>query len=289
MDVLIAGLGVGCIYASIALGFSVIAYVTRIANFAQGSIAMVAAYVLFVAAGPLPVWLGLVLAALAGGVVAVIVQVVAVKPVGEDLTSHTWLLSIIGSTIVLESLAGVFFGHAARVAVNVPGAEGSLIVGGVYVPRQYLAMAIFLAISVVVVEVLFSSRYRLGRALSAVASDEEAAMLMGIPAGRIKTTAWLAGGILAGLAGVLSAPVLVLSPNMATHIGILAIIAAVVGGIGRIGLAPVTGGLLLGLIEVYAQSILGGQWSVIAAVVLLSVVLLVRPQGVVPAQTLRTA
>jgi branched-chain amino acid transport system permease protein len=285
VNTLVAGLGIGCIYAAIALGFGIISYVTGIANFAQGSVAMVGAYALAVGTGVLPVPLLVLACLLVGGVAAVAIQYLAVYPVRHEIHNHTWLLSVIGMSIVLESGAGVLFGYDPRPAAPPPGSGHSLLLGGVRVPSDYLLMAAFLVVAVIAVELLLARRHWFGRALRAVAADEEAATLMGIPAPAIKTAAWFVGGCIAAAAGALAAPTLSLSPNMASHVGILAIIAAVVGGLGRVGLAPVVGGLTLGVVEVWAQSTFGGAWSGIVAVAVLSVLLIARPQGLLPQVT----
>jgi branched-subunit amino acid ABC-type transport system permease component len=283
MDTIVAGLGVGCVYAAIALGFGVISYVTGIANFAQGAVAMVGAYVAYSVVGAeAPLAVAVVAALAAGAAAGVVIQLVAVAPLRGERESLTWLLSIIGASLALEGGAGLIYGYDQRVAVTFPHTAGATDVLGVAVPRLYLVLAAALALAVLVVELLFSRRHTLGRSLRAVAADETAATLVGIPSARIHAAAWGFGGLLAAGAGLLAAPLLVLSPNMGSHVGILAIIAAVVGGVGRIGLAPVLGGMILGLVQVEAQSHLGGQWSNVAAVGVLSAVLIVRPQGILP-------
>jgi len=248
MDLLIAGFGVGCVYASLALGFAVISYVTGIANFAQGALAMVAAYVLYsTTAAGLPLLIAIGVAVAAGAAGAVMIQYLAVIPLRGEFESHTWLLSIIGMSLALEGLAGYLYGYDQRVAVELPGTGGNVTILGTTVPTLYLWMGALLVVSVLAIELLFWRGHTLGRSLRAVAADDVAAELVGIRSGRIRTAAWCVGGVLAATAGVFIAPLLVLSPNMGHTVGLLAVVAAVVGGIGRIGLAPVVGGLLLGL------------------------------------------
>ncbi|MEU8802420.1 branched-chain amino acid ABC transporter permease [Spirillospora sp. NPDC048819] len=290
MNSLVAGLGVGCMYALLALGFAVIAHVTGIANFAQGTIAMVAAYALFsLADAGLALPLAVILALLSGAVCAALVHLIAVKPLRGEHESFTWLLSIVGVSFALEGLAGFAYGYDERVAVRLPGVKGSVDMAGVSVERLYLLMAVLLVVAVILVELLFARWHATGRALRAVAADPTSAELAGVRSARLKMAAWCAGGAIAAVAGIVSAPMLVLSPNMGHTVGLLAVIAAVVGGMGRIGLAPVIGGLLLGVTQISAQSAFGGEWTQIVSVVVLSGVLILRPQGLLPERHGRAA
>jgi branched-chain amino acid transport system permease protein len=283
MDTLIAGVGTGCVYALLALGFGVIAYVSGIANFAQGSVAMVAAYALFSSTEHgLGMGWGVVAALIAGGVTAVIVQLAAALPARHREHGQTWLLAVIGMSIAIEGLAGALFGFEPRSAIILPGASGSHQIGHIQIPSVYIVLACTLICAVVLVEVVFSPVHRFGRAARAVAGDPMAARLVGVRSWWTTTVAWLIGGALGGVAGVLAAPVLQLSPGMGTNVGLLAVIAAIVGGLGRIGAAPVLGGLILGVIEAAASRWAGGQWSTIVAVGVLAMLMLIRPDGLMP-------
>jgi branched-chain amino acid transport system permease protein len=120
----------------------------------------------------------------------------------------------------------------------------------------------------------------LGKALRAVSQDIEAASLMGINVNMIVAVTFLIGFGLAGLAGVLLGPILLVSPFMAERANLKAFAIIVMGGFGNVE-GAIIAGLVLGLVESLASGFLIGAWSESIAFVMLIAVLLVRPTGLV--------
>jgi branched-chain amino acid transport system permease protein len=125
----------------------------------------------------------------------------------------------------------------------------------------------------------FVNATKLGRGIRAVAQDVETAQLMGVNVTRIIMVTFLLGGILAGAAGMLYGIFFeTVRYNFGFIPGIKAFTAAVMGGIGNVR-GALLGGLLLGLLEAYGASYLGGKWTDVFAFTMLVVVLMVRPTG----------
>jgi branched-chain amino acid transport system permease protein len=125
----------------------------------------------------------------------------------------------------------------------------------------------------------FVRRSRLGRGIRATAQDVETAQLMGVDIDRVIALTFLLGGLLAGAAGFLNAMLYETARfNIGFLPGVKAFTAAVLGGIGNIR-GALLGGLVLGLLETYGATVLGGQWKDVFAFVVLVLVLLVRPTG----------
>jgi len=127
----------------------------------------------------------------------------------------------------------------------------------------------------------FITRTRLGRGVRAVAQDPTTATLMGVNRERVIMLTFVIGGIVAGIGAtlyIMYRPATVIY-NGGFLLGIKAFVAAVLGGIGNLR-GALLGGLLLGLIEAYGQTLFGGQWRDVVAFVLLIVVLMFRPTGI---------
>jgi branched-chain amino acid transport system permease protein len=128
---------------------------------------------------------------------------------------------------------------------------------------------------------MFINRTRLGRGVRAVAQDPDTATLMGVNKERVITLTFLIGGLLAGAAALFY---MMKIPQGAAYqggfiLGIKAFTAAVLGGIGNLR-GALLGGLVLGVVENYGQSLFGGEWRDVVAFVLLVLILMVRPTGI---------
>jgi branched-chain amino acid transport system permease protein len=275
----LSGLSQGCVYALVALGFVLIYKATEVANFAQGELMMVGAYLQFTLVGfgiapVLALPLTLLLAAGVGGAI----ERVVIHPLADE-PPFVLVTVTIGLGIVLRAATGMIWSHDTY-AFPSPIPDATWRVGGVVVSSVDL-FAFAATAAVTVLLYLFFHRTRLGTAMRAVAQNRYAAQLMGVRVQHIFTLTWALSAMVAALGGVVLADISYLHTNM-SYIGLAAIPAAVLGGLESIP-GALLGGLVVGLLEnlagTYLDPHLGGGLKEVFAFVVLLGVLLVRPTG----------
>jgi branched-chain amino acid transport system permease protein len=280
LNVALAGLASGAIYALLAMSYNVIFATTGVLNFAQGQLLMVGAmvgYELRVVAG-WPLAAALVGAVLAGAALAAVEEVLAVRPArAGGRGALGWVLSTLGFAIVLQSTFALAFGATIN---NVPAilSDAPTNVGGVLLVPQQLGL-VGLAVAVAI---LFAVLYRgtlLGRALEAVEQDSEAAALRGLPVRALATLSFAGGGAIAALAGFAASPLVGAYPAMGLIFALKGFVAAAVGGIPDMR-GALLGGLGLGIVEAFAAQWVGAGYRNAAVFATLLLVLAVRPVGI---------
>jgi len=276
----VSGLAQGCVYALVALGFVLIYKATEVANFAQGELMMVGAYIhysLVVFAG-LDSLLALPLTLLLAGLLGATVERALIHPLADE-PPFVLLTVTIGLGILLRATTGMIWSHDTHKFPS-PVPDGSYTLGGVIVSSVDL-WAFGATALVTALLYMFFHWTRLGTAMRAVAQNRYAAQLMGIRVQRIFTLTWALSAAVAALGGMVLADASYLHTNMG-FIGLVALPAAVLGGLESIPGALI-GGLVIGLAEnlagAYLDPFLGGGVKEIFAFVLLLGVLLVRPTG----------
>lgn len=252
---LVTGLGLGSMYGLIALGFTLTFAVSGTVNFAQGSTLMLGAvlvHMLAVTAGvPMPV---AVVVALAGCALwGLVVERVAIRPFVQR-GSNAWLMASMALGIVLDNLAMVAFGKEPRALPSIL-ADEPWVIGGVGVfPLQILIPVIGVGLAALVQLAL--ARTGLGLRLRASVQNADAARLMGVDVTTLVAGTYAVAAVLAGVAGVLVAPLFNVAYDMGTIFGIKALAVAILGGLTR-PWGVVGAGLLYGLVEAGTTTILG--------------------------------
>lgn len=276
LQALVSGLTQGGLYSLIALAFSIIYMTTRTINFAQGEVLMIAAYAYFFAnvSGGLPWPVALVVALAVGAAAALVIQLIAIAPLGkfDPNTNIGWILTTLSLSLIAVEVARNFFGEQAKTIKPVIGGDAIFSIE----PKQYLVLVVGMVLAVVL-EILHS-KTQLGRALRATAHDKATASLMGINTTGMVIYSFALAGVLAGVGGWLLAPIIFVSPDMGTLVGLTAFIAAVVGGIGSTKGALV-GGLTIGLVEKTATFLGFGDWTTSVVFASLVVILVLKPTG----------
>jgi len=277
VQLLVSGLALGSMYALVALGYHMTWATSRTMNFSQGHVLMLGAVVAWgvhVGAGwPLAV---AVVAALAGcGVFGVLVERLAVRPFFRA-GSPLWLLSTIALGIILENVALLTFGKDARAFPSALALRPMFVLGAGVYPQELLLPVVGLAL--MAGTQLFYHRTPYGRQLKAVAWDAEAAALMGVDVPRAVAVAYTVSAILAGVAGVLLAPLLNVSATMGTLIGLKAFAVAIIGGLTSAG-GIVVAGLAYGVIEAGVAGYASSGAREIVGFALVIAMLIVRPWG----------
>jgi branched-chain amino acid transport system permease protein len=282
----LSGIVFGMIYAAIALSLVLIWRGTRLLNFAQGGMAMFTTYVAIeVIYKTHNYWAGFVVALAAGLVLGAASELTVVRPtVGKpELNS---VIVTIGLLILIEGLAGIFFGGGYRsypAAFSITG----LKVGST--PLGVSRFDVFVALAVLATTLVLAVAFRYttaGLRMRAAAFNATIARLSGIRVARVLTVGWALAGLLGALAGVLVTPSTFLYPNSMDAIFVLGFTAAVIGGLDS-PVGAVVGGLLLGVGLSYVGGYLGSNVVNLFALGILVAVLMARPDGLFAGARLR--
>jgi branched-chain amino acid transport system permease protein len=285
LQLVITGLALGSMYGLVALGYHITWVTSRTMNFSQGDAVMagaVVAYGLYVGLGwPfLPTVLGTLLAL---GFFGVAIERLAVRPFFRA-ASPAWLLSTIAFGIIAQNTAMLVFGKDARAFPSALTARPILVGGAGFYPQELLIPAVGLLLMAGVQ--LFYHRTPYGKQLKAVAWNAEAAGLMGINVPRAVMAAYALSALLAGIAGILLAPVLNVAATMGAIIGLKAFAVAIIGGLGSAA-GIVVAGLGYGLVESFVAGYLSTGAREIVGFALVILVLVVRPWGLLGARPTR--
>ncbi len=276
---LVNGLVVGSVYALVALGYTMIYGILGIINFAQGEIYM---YGAFGAVLTLSATGNLGLAVLAGIVSACIVGVLLERIAFRPLRgTHPLipLISAIGASILLSSLARLLFGTDDRsFPLEFHPTSHSIFGAAQITGLQLVIMCV--SVGLMVILTLFVNLTKHGKAILAVAMDSDAARLSGINVNRAYVITFLLGSGLSGVAGILMAVYYnATSFSMGTLPGLKAFSAAILGGVGSIP-GAIIGGLVLGVAENLGAAYISSNFKDAFAFIALVLVLIIRPRGI---------
>ena len=245
---LISGLSAGSIYALIAQGYYITYITTGALNFGQGEFLMIGAlfgFTCYVTLG-LPYALAILAVMLLVGLMGAVLERTAIRPVMTHALSLSWVLSTVAVSIILKNAALNLWGPEQ---IKFPSPFGEKVVhigsAGIY-PQELIVLVV--ALGAVVAVQIFLRRSILGKALMAVAFNRNAAAMMGINVRGMIILSFVLSSALAGLGGILIAPITFAWAYMGTLPGIKAFAAAIFGGLENpIGI--LVGGLAIGLLE----------------------------------------
>jgi branched-chain amino acid transport system permease protein len=274
---IISGLGLGSMYGLIALGFHVTYVVSNTVNFSQGSAVMLGAVLGYTFAVTLgwPLALAVAMALLLCALFGLVVERALVRPFA-DRGSNAWLMATVAGGIVLDNAVLFTFGKEPRSFPSVLAAKPVEIFGAGVYPLQLLIPVVGLAIALGLQ--LTFHHTRLGKALLAVVQNSDAARLMGINVRLAVAASFMISTALAGLAGLLIAPLFNVNSDMGTLFGIKAFAVAILGGITS-AWGVMLAGLAYGLIETLVTSFFGSVYTQIVTFSLVIVALAVTPNG----------
>ncbi|HWK44008.1 MAG TPA: branched-chain amino acid ABC transporter permease [Stellaceae bacterium] len=277
-QLLFTGLGVGAIYALVALGFVLIYRATNVVNFAQGEFAMLGAFLMVIFFGDLglPYGLGLVISLIVMAIFGAGFNLVVYYP----LRHRPYLpvvISTIGASILMSNGMLALYGPAPQTLPNLLDLPG-LLIGGVFLDSQYI-LIICVTAALVGFQYVFFEKTLLGKKLQATSQDKEMASLLGIPVATMIMITFVYSALLGGLAGMLVAPILFVSIGMGGLISLKAFAASIIGGFGDVA-GAVVGGLSLGVIETFGAAYISVPYKDAFAFLVLFAFLLVRPQGI---------
>jgi branched-chain amino acid transport system permease protein len=278
MQLLFTGIGIGAIYALVALGTVMIYRATNVVNFAQGEFAMVGAYCMVVTTSVLgwPYWLGILVSLIAMAVFGAIFNLGVYYPL-RNRSFLPVIISTIGASILLTNGMLATYGPEPESLPGVFDSQGFNI-GEVYLDSQYI-LIIAVTIVLVVLQYFFFEHTLLGKKMHATSQDKEMASILGIPVARMIMLTFIYSALLGGIAGILVAPVLFVSVGMGSPIALKAFAASIIGGFGDVK-GAIVGGLALGVIETFGAAYISVPYKDAFAFLVLFAFLLIRPQGI---------
>lgn len=280
LSYLISGISLGSVYAIIALGYTMVYGIAKMLNFAHGDVIMVGAYISFCTTSYLGLspLVSVLLAIVVCTVLGIAIERLAYKPL-RQAPALAVLITAIGVSYFLQNAALLIWGSSSKTFSSVVGDwsvklfDDQLTITGVTIVTVLACVVIMVALT------LFTTKTKLGTAMRAVSEDKGAAQLMGISVNSTISLTFAIGSGLAAIAGVLLCSAYpMLMPTTGSMPGIKAFTAAVFGGIGSIPGAMI-GGILLGIIEIFAKAYISTQLSDAVVFAVLIVVLLVKPDG----------
>jgi branched-chain amino acid transport system permease protein len=277
-QLLFQGIGIGAVYALVALGFVLIFRATNVVNFAQGEFSMVAAYLMVVCSVDLglPYWLSFLIALAGMVVIGAIFNITVYYPL-RHRTYLPVIISTIGASIFMANTTLALYGPQPQVLsgwFDTPGFQ----VGPVYLDSQYL-LIIAVTICLVAFQYWFFEKTLLGKKLQATSQDKEMASLLGIPVAMMIMLTFIYSAVLGGIAGILVAPILFVSIQMGSTIALKAFAATIIGGFGDVA-GAIIGGLALGIIETFGAAYISVPYKDGFAFLVLIFFLIFRPQGI---------
>lgn len=280
-ETLVSGLGLGSIYALIALGYTMVYGIAKMLNFAHGDIIMVGAYSVIATtmiSTNVPGIVAIAVSVVVCAVLGVTIEFLAYRPL-RKAPSLSVLITAIGVSYLLQNLALLIFGSeqkAFRLDIfdNLKGVTVlGVSISGITLVTLIVTVIIMIALT------LFINKTKIGKAMRAVSEDKDAAELMGISVNHTITITFAIGSVLAAVASIFyGGTYTIIRPTTGSMPGIKAFTAAVFGGIGSIP-GAMLGGVLLGVIEQFAKAYISTLWSDAIVFLVLVIVLVVKPSG----------
>jgi len=280
LQVTLSGVTMGCIYAFVALGFTLTIAAAGVVNFAYSEWVTYGAFigVTLVSVFGLPLWLALLATVLLCAVMGYAFQWIVFRPL-EGRHFLTTVTATIGIAVSMQALATLVWGPYALTLPTFFG-SGVVNVAGVSIfPHNILIIAT--AVVLIGGLQLWLTGTDIGLRLQATAQDPVAARLMGIPIRHMRTFAYCLSAALAGLAGFLVAPLFVVTTTMGFGLMLKGLSATIVGGWGSLK-GAVFGGLIIGIIEALGATYVSSEYKDVLSFLIIIIVLLVRPRGLFP-------
>ena len=276
---IMSGITLGCSYALVGAGMSLIWGTLQMVNLAHGELYMLGAYMAWLAikVGGVPVIPGIIIGVICAAAIFFVIQLLTVRPLlaqSGDRGNSPYILTM-GLSILLQNVALQVFGERYQ---NIPYyLDKTYKIGGLTIAGQRL-LVIVSSIIVIVALMWVMNNTKLGRGIRAVAQDGEYAPIMGVNSSRMYTVTYMIAGTLAAFAGIMLAPIYSVNPWMGTQVQTKGLACCVLGGLGSFE-GAIVGGMIIGIAEALATMLIGTEWKDMVAYLILVVVLWVKPSG----------
>jgi branched-chain amino acid transport system permease protein len=280
------GLVIGCTYALMAVGLTMIFGLMDVVNFAHGELYMLGAFFAYslCAVAGLNYFLSIIIAIDLVMLLGLVFERVALKPLRNQNILTTVLITI-GLSIFLENTALIIWGPIPR-NMPTPFAQGATTIGPIYLTRQRI-FAVAVTVLAVLCMHLMLRKTKLGKAMRATFQVRDAAALVGVNIDRIYAFTFTLGSGLAALAGALLGSIFFVQPEMGQLAVLKAFIVVILGGLGSFP-GAICGGLILGIAESLGAGFVSTGYKDAVGFVLVILILLFRPAGLFGKTVTRT-
>lgn len=275
IQLLAAGVVTGMIYALIAAGYTILYTATAFVNFALGAQAMLGGYVVYVFFEGQPLWIRILLSVVISVLMSCLSWNVLYRHVAERHMLSAVIMSF-GFSIVLAELVGILAGHQTLPARS-PFGAGTHHWGPLSLSSHSLGVLVICTVLFAVL--LFAFHSRRGASVRAMFQDNEMAEILGIRTNLVTTMLFAVSGIFAAVAGILTGPILSMSPTMGTRLALIAFVGAILGGLGKLSTA-LAGGILLGVLEALFAGYVSADYRTTLVFAVFVLVLVIRPVGI---------
>lgn len=280
LQFIINGIILGAIYASLALGFSLVYNTTKIFHIAYAVLYMISGYFLYAFFNKMHMnyILAIVLAIMFTALLSLVIEAFVYKPLVKKKASHeVMLISSLGVMVIVINLVALFFGNNTKVINN--NIAQSISIGQLIItyPQVYEFTFSILFIGLFFLIVHFT---RLGVVIRAFRDDAELVKVHGLNIYRTRAILFVISGIFAALSGILMAQDIGMDPYIGLPMLLNVFVAMIIGGNGKFS-APVLGGFILGILQAFVIWKFSANWQEAIAFLLLIGFLIFRPQGIV--------
>jgi branched-chain amino acid transport system permease protein len=278
LQLFVAGLATGGIYALAAIGFTLLWQTSQTINFAQGEFVMLPAFFVLIGMGffGLPFWAAVLL----GVAVSIVTLGLMFKKLMVDPMLHHGVLPLviatIGLAILMKEAVREFYGADAWPFPPLAAATNVTVFGAALAVQSLVVLGI--SIAAVAALQLFLGKTRTGRCMQATAQNPTVARLLGVPVERMILYTFLINAALVALASLLITPIYLAKFTNGELLGLYAFIAAIIGGFNQVR-GAIVGGLLLGVLDNFTAVYISTQYRLVVPLLFLIVIILFRPQG----------
>jgi len=278
IQLLLAGITVGSLYALIAIGYTMVYGILRLISFAHGDIFMATGFFMIFISGTTSIYVSLPIVLILTVILGVTVERVAYRPLREAPRMSV-MISAIGVSYLLQNFAIYYTGGLARPYPVIPFLIRDITIGNMTVKALTIITPV-LTVILVVALVLLINRTKIGMAMRAVAKDQNTARLMGIKINNVISITFVIGSLLAAVGSILYfSNYEQVTPTAGAMPGLKAFVAAVFGGIGSIP-GAVLGAYVIGIVETFIKA--NNDYAIFSnafTFALLIIILVFRPHG----------
>jgi branched-subunit amino acid ABC-type transport system permease component len=272
---LLNGLVLGLLYALVAMGFMLILGVMEVINFSHGVLFAWGAYFAFTLRPLIGFWPALLISPVIVGIMGLILEFAVRRSYGKDPLFG--LLLTYGAAMALEEIIRMIWGSVGR-SIPAPAFVAGPIHFGFMPYSKYRLFLAGLAVLLILLVWLFLEKTPYGAIIKAGASDSEMVMALGIDLRKLRTFIFGLGTALAGIAGVIAAPLWSMKPTMGVEAIMPAFVVVVIGGVGSFW-GAILGGLLVGVATGISVMFMP-RTSQIVMYILMAIIILIRPRGI---------